>query len=201
MTSDLEKRNATASDVQVVRRVLKGDREAFEVLVRRYSRQVFAVVGRHVPVDAVESVAQEAFVSAFRSLGIYEPEQPFEHWLLRIARRRCCDYWRQRQRRREIPDTVLSEEQSSLLERMSARRARDEFERDGRQADAKDLVLQALGQLNPEDRLLVECIYFEQLPLREVAASLNWSLPKAKVRAFRIRKKLRQIIEQLCEGA
>jgi len=189
------------NDVQVVQRVLEGDRDAFEILLRRYSGKVFAVVGRRVPAAAVESVAQEVFVSAFRSLGLYEPEQLFEHWLLRIARRRCCDYWRQRRKAREICDTAMSDDQSSLLEIVSAAQARDQFEQDCRREEAQELVWRALGQLNPEDRLLVECIYLDRLPLAEVAATLDWSLAKVKVRAFRVRKKLRQIVERLSLGA
>ena len=185
------------SDVQVVQRVLAGDRDAFEILVYRYSRHVFGVVGRRVPAEAIESIAQEVFVSAFRSLGLYEPDQPFEHWLLRIARRRCCDYWRQRRGKHETCHTALSDEQSSWLERVSAEVSQNVFEQDGQRAEAMEVVQHALGQLGPEDRTLIECIYFEELPLKEVAATLSWSLPKVKVRAFRARQKLRQIIERL----
>ena len=188
-------------DVQVVQRVLDGDRDAFAILVHRHGGEVFGVVGRRVPAEAVESVAQEVFVSAFRSLGLYEPEQLFGHWLLRIARRRCCDYWRQRQRDREIADTAMSDEQASLLETVSAVRAREEFDRQCRQGEAEELVRLALGQLCPEDRALVECLYFDRLPLAEVAATLDWSLTKVKVRAFRVRKELRQIMERLFRGA
>jgi len=42
-------------------------------------------------------------------------------------------------------------------------------------------------------------MYFEELPIKEVAATLGWSLSKAKVRAFRARKKLRQIVERLLD--
>jgi len=185
------------SDVQVVQRVIDGDRDTFAILVHRYSREVFCVVGRRVPGEAVESVAQEVFVSAFRSLGLYEPDQPFEHWLLRIARRRCCDYWRERRREHERPNATLSQEQSQWLERVSAGMSQEIFEQDGRRAAAMEVVQHALGQLGPEDRILIECVYFEELSLKEVAATLNWSLAKVKVRAFRARQKLRQIIEQL----
>ncbi len=187
-------------DARVVQRVLNGDRDAFEVLVRRYSRQVFAVVGRHVPAEAVESTAQEAFISAFRSLGLYEPEQSFDRWLLRLARRRCCDYWRRRQRDREICDAALSDDQSSLLEAVSAAQAQDAFSQDCRREESAEHGSRALGCLSPVDGLLVECIYFDRLALPEVAATLDWSLAKVKVRAFRVRKRLRQIIERLSSG-
>jgi RNA polymerase sigma-70 factor (ECF subfamily) len=185
------------NDAEVVQRVLDGERDAFEILVLRYGDAVFGVVARRVPPDAAQSVAQEVFVSAFRSLGSYEPGPAFEPWLLRIARRRCCDYWRQRQRQREIPATAVSPEQVLLLEAVSHVRSQEEFDRQCEREEARELVWLALGQLKAEDRLLVECMYFDQLPVAEVAATLDWSLAKVKVRAFRARRKLKRIIEGL----
>jgi len=194
-----ERNDRMGEDAGIIRAVLDGDVDAFAVLVRRYSQRVFEVVGRRVPANDLECVAQAAFVSAFRSLGMYEPGQLFEHWLLRIARRRCCDYWRDRRRRHELPEAGLSDDQRQWLERVSAGLRWDEFERECQREEAVEVVHKALAELDPENRVLVECIYFEELPLKEVAATLEWSLSKVKVRAFRARKKLRQIIERLLD--
>jgi RNA polymerase sigma-70 factor (ECF subfamily) len=199
MTPESARNDESESDLRVVEQVVQGDVDAFEILLRRHSRAVFATVARRVPADAVESVAQEAFVSAFRSLHLYEPDQPFIRWLLRIARRRCYDYWRQRHRSHEIPSTSLSPEQAQQLEDAAAR-SQETPGRAYEQKETKELVQRALNGLSPEDRVLVECIYFEELPLKEVAATLDWSLAKVKVRAFRARRKLRELIEQLTAG-
>jgi RNA polymerase sigma-70 factor (ECF subfamily) len=185
------------SDLRVIRQVVEGDVDAFDALLRRHSRAVFATVARRVPAGEVESVAQDVFVSAFRSLRLYEPDQPFVRWLLRIARRRCCDYWRGRRQVHEIPDASLSLEQVRQLEDVAAARSRETLEKTHGRQDAEELVQRALSGLDPEDRLLVECIYFEDMPLKEVAATLDWSLAKVKVRAFRARRKLREFIEKL----
>jgi RNA polymerase sigma-70 factor (ECF subfamily) len=96
-----------------------------------------------------------------------------------------------------MPNTCLSEEQSQWFDRVSVGLSREVFERECQREDAAEVVHKALARLSPEDRVLVECIYFEELPLKEVAATLGWSLSNAKVRAFRARKKLRQIVEHL----
>jgi RNA polymerase sigma-70 factor, ECF subfamily len=197
MAPDSVEQETTESDLRAVDQVVAGDVDAFEVLLRRYSRAVFAIVARRVPADDVESVAQETFISAFQSLRLYEPDQPFLRWLLRIARRRSCDYWRSRRRSHEIPDASLSSEQVRQLEDAVATRSNETRQRTLGREDAEELVQRALGGLDPEDRLLVECIYFEELPLREIAATLDWSLAKVKVRAFRARRKLREYIERL----
>jgi RNA polymerase sigma-70 factor, ECF subfamily len=158
MTPDRADEETTKSDLHVVRQVVAGDMDAFEVLLRRYSRAVFATVARRVPVDEVEVVAQETFVSAFRSLGAYEPDQPFLHWLLRIARRRCVDYWRQRGRSREIPAASLSAEHIRQLEDAAEVRSQETELQARRRENAAEIVQQALAGLDPEDRLLIECM-------------------------------------------
>ncbi len=200
MAPDNSDKDVMAGDLQVVRQVIAGDVDAFEVLLRRYSRAVFAVVARRVPADEVESVAQETFISAFQSLALYEPDQPFVRWLLRIARRRCYDYWRRRGRLHETPAASLSSEQMQQLEEAGAARSQEKYQKAHDQQDAGELVQRALAGLDPEDRLLIESIYFEELPLKEVAATLDWSLAKTKVRAFRARRKLREHIEKLRAG-
>ena len=59
MTGQCESAKGIETDLAAIRRVQEGDKDAFAVLLRRYSRVVFAAVGRRVPTDAVESVAQE----------------------------------------------------------------------------------------------------------------------------------------------
>ena len=183
------------SDLDIVRLVRNGQVDAFEALIRRHSRQVFLSVGRRVPPGDVEAVAQDVFLSAFRSLETYRARQPFEHWLMRIALRRCCDYWRGRERNREQTGPALEGEDSDWMELVSRNLSCEQFDRGRARADAIEAVQAALARLDPEDRTLVEGIYFEDLPLREMAAVLQWSLPKVKVRAHRARHKLRVILE------
>ena len=71
----------------------------------------------------------------------------------------------------------------------------------GRQEDARqdaaELVQRALAALDAEDRALMEGFYFEDVPLKEMSATLGWSLVKTKVRAHRARRKLRTIIQAI----
>jgi len=184
------------SDLDIVRLVRNGQVDAFEVLLRRHSPRVFQSVGRRVPTGDVETVAQDVFLSAFRSLDTYRGRQPFEHWLMRIALRRCCDYWRGRERNRESTGPAMDEDGPDWMELVSRDLSREEFDRGRAREDAIETVQAVLARLDPEDRALVEGIYFEDRPLRELAAALNWSLAKVKVRAHRARRKLRAMLEE-----
>ncbi|MGC9129061.1 MAG: sigma-70 family RNA polymerase sigma factor, partial [Acidithiobacillus sp.] len=74
------------SDLVLVRRVQKGEKAAFDLLVRKYQHRVLALVGRFVrnPEEA-EDVAQEAFVKAYRALKNFRGDSAFYTWLYRIA--------------------------------------------------------------------------------------------------------------------
>lgn len=180
--------NETGDDRVVIRKILAGEVDAFEVLLRKYSARVFAMVGRKVPPDDVEAVAQDVFLSAFRSLATYESIQPFEHWLARITRRRCCDFWRQRDRRGRL-------ELCSVGTLDDVQRERESKQQETVMEEAAERVGQALRTLEAEDRTLIEGIYFEEISLKEMAATMGWSLVKTKVRAHRARRKLKMILE------
>src|SRR5213078_489605 len=74
------------SDEEVVRRVLAGERQLFEVLMRRYNRRLYRVargiVGDN---DEAEDVVQDAYVRAFHHLDQFAEKARFATWLTRIA--------------------------------------------------------------------------------------------------------------------
>lgn len=194
-----EKKGQTGDDTRVIEAVLGGDVDAFEVLLRRYSAEVFALIARRVPGSELESVAQETFISAYQSLANYRAREPFLHWLLTIASRRCYDYWRSHKTLPTGKQDDLPLEHQRWLERVGRQSARAVFLRTCQQQEAADLVYRALDGLNAEDRTLITILYFEEETLEDAAATLGWSYAKTKVRAYRARRRLRNIIEKMTQ--
>ena len=185
------------SDGEVVDRILGGDVDAFECLMDRYGEHVSRIVGRRVPWEDAEEVAQDIFIRAYVSLSTYAGKGEFKWWLSKIAERACYDFWRQRYKSREKPVSALNEDQAKWL-------ARATFERSARAhadgtagREARELLAWALGKLSPEDRAVIELVHIEERPVAEVAELLGWSVVNVKVRAYRSRKKLRAVLERL----
>ncbi len=88
----------TKSDLESIRRVLAGDREAFADLVERYQQRVVATIRRLLAdPHASEDVAQDVFLAAFRKLASFDPQRgSFGSWLFSIARNRSLNSLRQR---------------------------------------------------------------------------------------------------------
>jgi len=80
-----------SSDTEIVRRVLKGDVNAFESLLIRYKDTVLKIVKKHVPYNDVEETIQNVFLRTYQSLPSFKGESGFRQWLSSIAVRTCYD--------------------------------------------------------------------------------------------------------------
>ena len=74
------------TDQQLVERAQRGDKRAFDLLVKKYQHKIIGLIGRYVHDHAeVQDVAQEAFIKAYRALGKFRADSAFYTWLYRIA--------------------------------------------------------------------------------------------------------------------
>jgi len=176
----------------LIAEILRGDVDAFGALIERYRDLVAQIALRHVRREHAADVAQETFIRAFRSLRHFKGIHPFRNWLSRIALRTCYDFWRQHYRRQETPFSSLSPAAQTWVE--GVLRTGEGPERAAEHAESVELLHWALGQLAPEDRLVLTPAYFEELSHQEVAAPLEWTVANVTVRSFRARQHLREIL-------
>jgi RNA polymerase sigma-70 factor, ECF subfamily len=187
------------ADSEIVRRILKGEVDAYRLLMERYEDHALKIIKRRVPPSEVEDVAQEVFVKAYQSLSGFDPDSHFQKWLSTITVRTCYDYWRQFYRTRESPMSTLSERHEKWLESMMASKAHTVLESSLRQREAREILDWALDHLSPEDRSVMELVYLEGRTGKEAARLLGWSTANVKVRAFRVRKKLKKLLSGILE--
>src|SRR5262249_10508502 len=121
------------NDSELIRAAQRGDRSAFEVLVRQYDQAVLRLA---LPLTGSEADArdiyQEAFLKAYRHIANFRFECSFYTWIYRIVTNLCLDHLRKRQTRREDPQTVVdsSGREMDVLERVSDDRSGANPERD-----------------------------------------------------------------------
>lgn len=189
------------NDADVIRSVLDGAVDGFELIVHRHKAKIGRIVASRVRPEDVEEIAHQTFVRAFNSLGSFGGKAPFENWLSKLAVHCCYDYWRVK--KREDARHVHPGEDENYqvwLDRVSAI-ANDRDLADVAQMEETRLALeQAMLRLDADERWLLESHYYEGMPLREAAMTLGWSLVKTKVKAMRARYKLRKSIDELIKG-
>ena len=174
---------AEDADAPLVARAQGGDRSAFDELVRRHQGMLAGLLHRFAswPAD-VEDLVQETFVRAYRYLPRWEPQQPFVHWLRRIAVNLGRDHCRARARR--LPTEQLPDD--DVLPPPSVAPAAEA---------ALAHVREVLAELPPDDCTLLTLQYLEGLSLSEIASLLGWSALNTRVRSFRARRRLQKLLE------
>ncbi len=178
-----------STDEDLVKASLDGDLNAFDEVVRRHQSMITRCLYRFCPYQAdLEDLVQDSFVKAFRKLDSWQATAPFENWLRKIAYNTGYDYFRKNSRNPASISVKHSEESDYVLETLST----DADQR--RSYEMTEQAQKVLALLHSEERLLLTLQYLEELPLADIADQMGWGLSKTKVKSFRARKKLRQLL-------
>ena len=176
-------------------RVRQRDQAAARALVEHLYPLVIRIVRSHLPRRvAEEDLAQDIFLKMFTRLEQYQGAVPFPHWVSRIAVTTCIDQLRAQKRRPEFRWADLSENEADVLDAVMT------DERDTKPGDAlaaRELVHKLLGQLKPDDRLVIQLLDLDQKTIAEISAQTGWNQTLVKVRAFRARRKLQKLFQEL----
>ena len=174
-----------SSDGELLQRIAGGDREAFDVLYRRFVRPVFALALRRLgDRGRAEDATQETFTSIWRSAGSYRADRgPGAPWLYAVARNAIVDRARARSETpTEVPDEASSEPGPS-----------DEAERSW----LAWRVHRAMQELPEHERPLLELAYWSGLSQSEIADFLNIPLGTVKTRTRSALGRLADALEEL----
>jgi RNA polymerase sigma-70 factor (ECF subfamily) len=175
--------------------VRERDQDAARRLVEHLYPLVIRIVRAHLPRRVLEEdLAQEVFMKMFTRLDQYQGAVPFPHWVSRIAVTTCIDHLRSQKRRPEFRWADLSENEAEMLDNvLTSDGAADA----GDALAARELVGKLLDQLKPDDRLVIQLLDLEQKTLVEIRELTGWNTTLIKVRAFRARRKLKKLFEDL----
>jgi RNA polymerase sigma-70 factor (ECF subfamily) len=178
-----------------LRRLVTGDENAARELLRHFHPFVLKLVRSHLPRRlSEEDLTQMIFIRIFQNLDKYSGKVPLQHWISRVAVNTCLNELRAEKRRPEWRLADFDEGTAAAIERLARTESEATTPDDARMA--KDLLTQMLGQLSPDDRLLVTWLHLEERSIREIHALTGWSRAAIKVRAFRARAKLKKMLSR-----
>src|ERR1700722_13897947 len=192
-----------AEDDELIREAQKGDRSAFDALVRRYDRSVLRLALHMLGNEQdAQDVHQEAFLKAYRHLGNFRFECSFYTWLYRIVTNLCLDHLRRRKSRREDPATVVDSrgDEMDLMANISDTRS---MANPARELDRKrmgECINDALSRLTPRERTVFELKHYQGLKLRTIGEMLSTTEETAKNTLFRATRKLRANLAEVKAG-
>src|SRR5437764_13286026 len=185
------------NDSELIRAAQRGDRAAFETLVRQYDHAVLRLAMHLTGSDAdAHDIYQEAFLKAYRHIGNFRFECSFYTWIYRIVTNLCLDHLRKRQTRREDAHVMTdsSGQEIDLLDNVSDDRAGANPERDLMRRELGSRITQALTRLTPRERMVFELKHYQGLRLRTIGDMLTTTEETAKNTLFRATQKLRTVL-------
>jgi len=187
-------------DTMLVQEAQRGNRAAFEELVRHYDQAVLRLA-LHLTGSEHEAqdIYQDAFLKAYKSIGRFRFECSFYTWIYRIVANLCLDQIRRKQVRKEdAPVAVDSEgEQFDVLAQVADGRSGANPERDLIRRELGGRIGRALEKLTPRERMVFELKHYHGLKLRTVGEVLNTTEETAKNTLFRATQKLRGALSDL----
>jgi RNA polymerase sigma-70 factor (ECF subfamily) len=187
-------------DTTLIREAQRGNRAAFEVLVRHYDQSVLRLAYHLTGSESdAQDIYQEAFLKAYKNLGSFRFECSFYTWIYRIVTNLCLDHLRKKTVRKEDAPVVTdkSGEEYSLLEQVPDGRAGANPERDLMRRELGNKISAALERLTPRERMVFELKHYHGLRLRTVGEMLNTTEETAKNTLFRATQKLRSALAEM----
>jgi RNA polymerase sigma-70 factor (ECF subfamily) len=190
---------AKETDKELVRRVKKGDKQAFDLLFSRYQHKIINLVGRYLrdPED-IQDVAQEAFIKAFRALPGFRGESAFYTWLYRIAINTAKNHIVARGRR--PPGSDLDVEDAEFMDGSEALRESESPDALLARDELSAAINAAIADLPEDLRSAVTLREFDGLSYEQIAQIMECPVGTVRSRIFRAREAIDRAIEPLLSG-
>jgi len=181
-------------DKELIERTLKGEKEAFEMIVRKYQQPLLNYIGRMVGErDRALDFTQEVFIRTYSSLHSFKPQYKFRAWLFKIASNFIIDYWRKKKinafsldqyqgRDYDRPSLQIPDNEPSLVRKLEISQLRERIER-------------ALEKIPAYLRELFVWRHINEFSYEEIAEIKGLPVGTIKNRVFQAKELIRHVLE------
>lgn len=163
----------------------QADTKHFRPLYERYYRDIFLYIHKRTAQESTSAeICSKVFLKAMQKIGKYTYKGvPFSAWLYRIASNEVSQHYRNSSKQRVV--SIENDQVSHLA---------DELSYDFKKDELQELLTICLNELSEPDLNLIELRFFDQKPFKEIAQILGITESNAKVKTYRITKKMKSII-------
>jgi RNA polymerase sigma-70 factor (ECF subfamily) len=188
------------SDLVLVKRVQRGDKSAFDLLVRKYQHKVVKLVLRYVrnPAEA-EDITQEAFIKAYRALPQFRGDSAFYTWMYRIAINTAKNSLASRDRSPIAYDLDLTDPEESHSVQTKLQDP-DTPEGMALTEEIRGIVNSAIEALPEELKTAIVLRELDGLSYEEIAAAMECPVGTVRSRIFRAREAIDKRLREVFEG-
>ena len=174
---------------EVIREWKRGNKHAYELLVRRYMSDAYLVAYGYVgnPEDA-RDLSQEAFVKVYQARARFDEERPFYPWFYRVLRNHCLNFLR-----RGRVEVSIDNENSHREIASPQPTALEDMESEER----RRIVRAAVARLSDDHREIIVLKNFKDCSYKEISEILDIPMGTVMSRLFYARQALRALVEEI----
>ena len=186
-------------DQVLVERVQKGDKQAFNLLVKKYQHRVTNLISRYIKnQNDVSDVAQEAFIKAYRALPNFRGESAFYTWLYRIAVNSAKNYMVASGRK--PPGSDIEIEDAEIYDGGDALKENASPERLALTEEIKHVIFDTIENLPEELKIAIQLREIDGMSYDEIAAAMGCPIGTVRSRIFRARDAIDAKLQPLIEN-
>ncbi|HST26746.1 MAG TPA: RNA polymerase sigma factor RpoE [Rudaea sp.] len=188
------------SDLALVERVQKGEKRAFDLLVRKYQHKVIGVISRYVSDwSECQDVAQEAFMRAYRAMAAFRGDSQFYTWMYKIATNTAKNHLVSQGRRPPADDIGIDD--AVQLDGGMRLKDRATPEHELMRQEIEQTVFDTVEQLPEDLKMAITLREVDGLSYEEIAEKMNCPIGTVRSRIFRARDAIDQKLRPLLSDA
>ena len=180
-------------DKQLVERVRRGDKRAFDLLILKYQHKIISIVGRYLgDQNDVQDVSQETFIKAYRAIPNFRGESAFYTWLYRIAVNTAKNHLVSKSRR--PPNIDIDIDDGEFQNNSAVLRDNESPQASLATSQMEQVIFRSIENLPSELRIAVTLREFDGLSYEEIAKIMNCPVGTVRSRIFRAREAIEKKI-------
>ncbi|MGV6829167.1 MAG: RNA polymerase sigma factor [Flavobacteriales bacterium] len=183
--------NHKIKEAEVIKRILSGEKELYEILVRRNNQKLYRIIRSYIKDDAeIEDIMQDSYVKAFTKLYQFKLESSFSTWLIRIGINESLARLKEKGKLYHLNEQSDNLRSNTILEIPDNRQLnpQDKMVRN----ETKQILENAIDSLDIKYKTVYVMKEVEEMSLKEIAIALDITKANVKVRLHRSKVMLKE---------
>ena len=186
-------KNQLIDENEIIKRILSGEKEFYEILVRRNNQKLYRVIRSYIKdEDDIEDIMQDSYVKAFTKLYQFKLESSFSTWLVRIAINETLARLKEKGKVYSL-NKQSDDLKSNMIFEIPDNKGLNPHDK-MIQNEAKELLENAIDQLDTKYKTVYMMKEVEEMSIKEIAAALDLTEVNVKVRIHRSKEMLKDIL-------
>lgn len=188
--------NHKIKESEVIKRILGGEKELYEILVKRNNQKLYRIIRSYIKDDAeIEDIMQDSYVKAFTKLYQFKLESTFSTWLIRIGINECLARLKEKGKLYHLNGQPHNLKSNTILEIPDSKQLnpQDKMIRN----EAKQILENAIDSLDIKYKTVYIMKEVEEMSLKEISIALDLTVANVKVRLHRSKEMLKEKLYEI----